>query len=85
MSVFNISAMSFGSLSANAIRALNKGAALGGFAHDTGEGGFSPYHREGGGDIIWEIGSGYFGCRDAGRPFRPAQSSARSPRASRSR
>ena len=62
-SVFNISAMSFGALSANAIRALNKGAALGGFAHDTGEGGFSPYHREHGGDIIWEIGSGYFGCR----------------------
>ena len=63
ISVFNISAMSFGALSANAIRALNKGAALGGFAHDTGEGGYSPYHREGGGDIIWEIGSGYFGCR----------------------
>ena len=63
ISVFNISAMSFGALSANAIRALNKGAALGGFAHDTGEGGFSPYHREGGGDVIWEIGSGYFGCR----------------------
>ena len=62
-SVFNISAMSFGALSANAIRALNKGAALGGFAHDTGEGGYSPYHREGGGDVIWEIGSGYFGCR----------------------
>jgi glutamate synthase domain-containing protein 2 len=64
-SVFNISAMSFGALSANAIRALNRGAALGGFAHDTGEGGFSPYHREGGGDVIWEIGSGYFGCRTA--------------------
>jgi glutamate synthase domain-containing protein 2 len=63
-SVFNISAMSFGSLSANAIRALNNGAKLGGFAHDTGEGGYSPYHREGGGDIIWEIGSGYFGCRN---------------------
>ncbi len=63
MSVFNISAMSFGALSANAIRALNRGAALGGFAHDTGEGGYSPYHREGGGDVIWEIGSGYFGCR----------------------
>ena len=61
-SVFNISAMSFGALSANAIRALNSGAKLGGFAHDTGEGGYSPYHREGGGDIIWEIGSGYFGC-----------------------
>ena len=64
-SVFNISAMSYGSLSANAIRALNKGAKIGGFAHDTGEGGFSPYHRENGGDIIWEIGSGYFGCRNA--------------------
>ena len=62
-SVFNISAMSFGSLSANAIRALNTGAKLGGFAHDTGEGGYSPYHKEGGGDIIWELGSGYFGCR----------------------
>jgi len=71
MSVFNISAMSFGALSANAIRALNKGAALGGFAHDTGEGGFSPYHREGGGDIIWEIGSGYFGCRTADGRFDP--------------
>ena len=64
---FNISAMSFGALSANAIRALNGGAKLGGFAHDTGEGGFSPYHREGGGDIIWEIGSGYFGARNPGR------------------
>jgi glutamate synthase domain-containing protein 2 len=63
-SVFNISAMSFGSLSPNAIRALNGGARKGGFAHDTGEGGFSPYHREMGGDIIWEIGSGYFGCRN---------------------
>ncbi len=55
--------MSFGALSANAIRALNGGAKIGGFAHDTGEGGFSPYHAENGGDIIWEIGSGYFGCR----------------------
>ena len=63
ISLFNISAMSFGSLSANAIRALNRGAKMGGFAHDTGEGGFSKYHREFGGDIIWEIGSGYFGCR----------------------
>ncbi|MDF7675546.1 FMN-binding glutamate synthase family protein [Neisseriaceae bacterium ESL0693] len=63
-SVFNISAMSFGSLSANAILALNKGAKLGGFYHDTGEGSISPYHLEGGGDIVWEIGSGYFGCRD---------------------
>ena len=63
-SVFNISAMSFGALSANAIRALNKGAKLGNFYHDTGEGSLSPYHREFGGDIVWEIGSGYFGCRN---------------------
>ena len=62
-SVFNISAMSFGSLSANAIKALNQGAKLGGFAHDTGEGGFSPYHKAGGGDVIWEVASAYFGCR----------------------
>ncbi len=62
-SIYNISAMSFGSLSANAILALNTGAKKGGFAHDTGEGGISRYHREGGGDIIYEIGSGYFGCR----------------------
>jgi glutamate synthase domain-containing protein 2 len=67
-SVFNISAMSFGALSANAIRALNRGAKLGGFAHDTGEGGFSPHHREGG-DIIWEIGSGYFGARNEDGSF----------------
>ena len=70
-SVFNISAMSFGALSANAIRALNRGAKLGNFAHDTGEGGFSPYHRPEGGDIIWEIGSGYFGCRDETGHFSP--------------
>lgn len=70
-SVFNISAMSYGSLSANAVRALNKGAMLGGFAHDTGEGGFSPYHQEHGGDIIWEIGSGYFGCRNDDGTFSP--------------
>jgi len=63
-SVFNISAMSFGSLSANAIRALNAGAKSGGFYHDTGEGSISPYHREHGGDLVWEIGSGYFGCRN---------------------
>lgn len=63
-SVFNISAMSFGSLSANAIRSLNLGAKLGGFYHDTGEGSISPYHREHGGDLVWELGSGYFGCRD---------------------
>ena len=63
-SVFNISAMSFGSLSAAAIRALNAGAKQGGFYHDTGEGSISPYHREAGGDLVWEIGSGYFGCRN---------------------
>ena len=67
-SIYNISAMSFGSMSANAILALNIGAQKGGFAHDTGEGGISRYHREGGGDLIWELGSGYFGCRThAGR------------------
>jgi glutamate synthase domain-containing protein 2 len=71
LSLYNISAMSFGALSANAIRALNKGAKLGGFAHDTGEGGFSVYHKEFGGDIIWEIGSGYFGCRGADGRFSP--------------
>jgi len=70
-SVFNISAMSFGSLSANAIRALNAGAARGGFSHDTGEGSISPYHREAGGDIVWEIASGYFGCRGADGRFDP--------------
>jgi glutamate synthase domain-containing protein 2 len=70
-SVLNISAMSFGALSANAIRALNRGASIGGFAHDTGEGGISPYHRENGGDIIWEIGSGYFGCRNPDGSFSP--------------
>jgi glutamate synthase domain-containing protein 2 len=71
-STFNISAMSFGSLSANAILALNKGAKLGGFAHDTGEGSISRYHREHGGDLIWELGSGYFGCRTADGNFDPA-------------
>jgi len=70
-SVLNISAMSFGALSANAIRALNRGAKLGGFAHDTGEGGLSNHHRENGGDLIWEIGSGYFGCRDKDGKFDP--------------
>ncbi len=63
-SVFNISAMSFGALSANAILALNQGAKMGGFAHDTGEGSISQHHRVHGGDLIWEIGSGYFGCRN---------------------
>ena len=68
-SVFNISAMSFGSLSANAIRALNEGARRGGFYHDTGEGSLSRYHREMGGDICWELGSGYFGCRNTDGTF----------------
>ncbi len=68
-SVFNISAMSFGSLSANAIRALNDGARRGGFYHDTGEGSLSRYHREMGGDICWELGSGYFGCRNTDGTF----------------
>ena len=63
ISLFNVSAMSFGALSANAVLALNKGAQLGGFAHDTGEGSISRHHRVHGGDLIWEIGSGYFGCR----------------------
>lgn len=62
-SLLNISAMSFGALSSNAIRALNGGASLGGFAHNTGEGGLSKYHLESGGDIIWQVGTGYFGCR----------------------
>ncbi len=75
-SIFNISAMSFGSLSSNAILALNKGAKLGGFAHDTGEGSISSYHRVHGGDLIWEIGSGYFGCRDAQGRFDPQRFAA---------
>jgi glutamate synthase domain-containing protein 2 len=63
MSVLNVSAMSFGSLSSNAIEALNAGARIGGFAHNTGEGGISPYHLKHGGDLIWQIGTGYFGAR----------------------
>lgn len=62
-SIFNISAMSFGSLSENAILALNGGAKIGNFAHNTGEGGLSDYHLQPGGDIIWQIGTGYFSCR----------------------
>jgi glutamate synthase domain-containing protein 2 len=68
-SVFNISAMSFGALSGNAIRALNAGARRGNFAHDTGEGSISMHHRANGGDLIWEIGSGYFGCRNPDGSF----------------
>ncbi len=63
--------MSFGGPSANAIRALNLGAKLGGFAHDTGEGGLASYHLENGGDLVWEIGSGYFGCRAPDGRFDP--------------
>jgi glutamate synthase domain-containing protein 2 len=68
-SIFNISAMSFGALSCNAILALNQGAKEGGFAHNTGEGGITPYHLEHGGDLVWQIGTGYFGCRDAKGQF----------------
>ncbi len=70
-SVYNISAMSFGALSANAILALNSGAKIGGFAHDTGEGGVSRYHKQGGGDLIYEVGTGYFGCRTLDGQFDP--------------
>jgi glutamate synthase domain-containing protein 2 len=72
-SVFNISAMSFGSLGAPAVLALNHGAKLGGFAQDTGEGGLSPYHREPGGDLIWELGTGYFSARTADGRFDPVR------------
>ena len=70
-SVLNISAMSFGSLSANAVEALNGGAKIGGFAHNTGEGGISSYHLKQGGDLIWQIGTGYFGCRNDDGTFNP--------------
>lgn len=70
-SLLNISAMSFGSLSKNAILAFSRGAKLGKFAHNTGEGGLSPYHLEGGGDLIWQIGTGYFSCRDEAGKFSP--------------
>ncbi|MEJ0056910.1 MAG: FMN-binding glutamate synthase family protein [Bacteroidota bacterium] len=69
MSVLNISAMSFGSLSKNAVLSMNSGAKIGGFAHNTGEGGLSPYHLQPGGDIIWQIGTGYFGARDEAGNF----------------
>ena len=72
-SIFNISALSFGALSANAILALNKGAQQGGFAHDTGEGSISQHHRVHGGDLIWEIGSGYFGCRNNDGTFNESE------------
>lgn len=69
-SIYNISAMSFGSLSSRAIISLNKGAAKGNFYHNTGEGGISHYHRNGG-DLVWQIGTGYFGCRDEHGNFSP--------------
>ena len=72
MALMNVSAMSFGALSANALRALNNGARKGGFAHDTGEGGLTPYHL-GGADVIWELGSGYFGARNSDGTFDPDQ------------
>jgi len=68
-SIFNISAMSFGALSANAILSLNAGAKRGNFYHDTGEGSISCHHKKNGGDIVWEIGSGYFGCRNTDGTF----------------
>lgn len=71
LSLLNISAMSFGSLSPTAILSLNGGAKDGGFAHNSGEGGLSPYHLEAGGDLIWQIGTGYFGCRDDKGSFNP--------------
>jgi len=71
MSLLNVSAMSFGALSANAILAMNAGAAKGGFAHDTGEGGLTKYHLQHGGDLVWEIGSGYFGARTKDGDFDP--------------
>ncbi len=70
-SILNISAMSYGSLSSNAVEAMNAGAQIGGFAHNTGEGGLSPFHLKHGGDIIWQIGTGYFGCRDEQGNFAP--------------
>lgn len=70
LSILNISAMSFGALGGPAVRAMNEGAAKGGFAHDTGEGGLSKYHRNGG-DLIWQIGTGYFGCRNPDGTFNP--------------
>lgn len=77
-SIFNISAMSYGSLSQNAILALNGGAKDGNFAHNTGEGGLSNYHLENGGDLIWQIGTGYFGCRNAQGQFDPTLFSEKS-------
>lgn len=76
-SIYNVSAMSFGSLSSVAIEALNGGAKIGGFAHNTGEGGISPYHLEPGGDLIYQVGTGYFGCRSKEGGFDPEKFKAR--------
>jgi len=75
--LLNISAMSFGALSRNAVLALNRGARHGGFSHNTGEGGISPYHLEHGGDLVWQIGTGYFGCREEDGAFCPDRFHAR--------
>ncbi|MDX1483186.1 MAG: FMN-binding glutamate synthase family protein [Alphaproteobacteria bacterium] len=77
-SLYNISAMSFGSLSSRAIEALNQGAKIGGFYHDTGEGGISKFHLSRGGDLVWEIGTGYFGCRQTDGSFDSKQFSEKS-------
>ncbi len=76
-SIFNISAMSYGALSAQAIQSLNGGAKIGGFYHNTGEGGVSPHHLEPGGDLVWQIGTGYFGCRNPDGTFSPEKFKAR--------
>lgn len=78
LSIFNVSAMSFGALSANAIESLNWGAKIGGFAHNTGEGSISKYHLKHGGDLIWQVGTGYFGCRASDGTFDPVQFEERS-------
>ena len=78
LSVLNISAMSFGALGRQAVRAMNPGAKQGNFAHCTGEGGLSKYHLENGGDLIWQIGTGYFGCRTEDGDF-SRSSSPRTP------
>jgi glutamate synthase domain-containing protein 2 len=77
-SIFNVSAMSYGSLSAPAIRSLNGGAKIGGFYHNTGEGGVTPHHLEPGGDVVWQIGTGYFSCRKSDGTFDPEKFQKRS-------
>ena len=69
ISIINISGTSFGAVSAQVIESFNKGAFIGGFAHNTGEGGITPYHRKHNGDLIWQIGTGYFGCRNHNGEF----------------